>query len=85
MLMDVDGGTVLMLDLLNARNGRFHFGGQVHALLLLYPFSQVGMNVLRQVILTVEPLPALGAPMHLVRPVDDRMPLQMLLEWRNCR
>lgn len=37
------------------------------------------VDVLGQVVLAVEALAALGAPVDLVRAVDDRVPLQMFL------
>jgi len=51
----------------------------LHLNLLFHFFGQVRVNVLRQVIFAIEALAALVAPVHFVGPVDNGMPLQVLL------
>ena len=75
MLLDVDRRTVARLLLLARR----FTGGLLGAQLLFDPLGQMRVNVLGQVVLPIETLAAFGTPVHLVRTVNDRVPLQMFL------
>ena len=75
MLLNVKVGIVFVILLLLLTS----FTWLLLTKLLFDPFSQVRVNVLSQVILTVEAFTTLGAPVHLICTVNYRMPLKVLL------